>query len=55
MPTVFGQIGAYAASGNLVQFSIALILVIAMYIALRKFIGLTKISKSTNYGLKKTD
>ena len=53
VPTVFGQIGVFAFSGSMWQFALALLGVIVMYIALRKFIGLTKISKASNYGNKK--
>jgi len=55
VPTVFGQIGVFAFSGSMWQFALALLGVIVMYIALRKFIGLTKISKGSSYGNKKKD
>ena len=55
VPAVFGQIGVFAFSGSMWQFVLALIGVIVMYIGLRKFIGLTKISKASNYGNKKKD
>jgi len=55
IPFVFGQIGASAVSGSMIQFGIVLFVVIGLYVALRKFIGLTKISKASNYGNKKTE
>ena len=55
IPFVFGQIGASAVSGSMIQFGIVLFVVIGMYVALRKFIGLTKISKASSYGNKKTE
>ena len=55
IPFVFGQIGASAVSGSMIQFGIVLFIVIGMYVALRKFIGLTKISKASSYGNKKTE
>ncbi len=53
VPAVFGQIGAFAFSGSAWQFALALLIVICMYVGLRKFIGLTKISKASSYGGKK--
>jgi len=53
IPCIVGQIGVYAASGSLVQFSVALLLIVGMYMALKKFIGLTKISKGSSYGQSK--
>ena len=53
VPLVFGQIGVFAFSGSIWQFALALLIVIIMVIGLRKFIGLTKISKGSSYGKKK--
>jgi lysophosphatidic acid acyltransferase/lysophosphatidylinositol acyltransferase len=55
VPCVLGQIGAWAFSGSMWQFGLALVIVISMYVALKKFIGLTKISKASSYGNKKKD
>lgn len=54
VPFVFGQIGVFAFSGSMLHFGLALTLVIILYFTLKKFIGLTKISKGSSYG-KKTD
>ena len=53
VPFVFGQIGAFAFSGSIWQFAFALLIVIIMFVGLKKFIGLTKMSKASNYGKKK--
>ena len=52
VPAFLGHIGILAFSGSLVQLSLALVLVVILYIGLKKFIGLTKISKGSAYGQK---
>merc|ERR1712086_763350 len=55
VPAFLGHIGILAFSGSLVQLSLALVLVVILYIGLKKFIGLTKISKGSAYGQNKSD
>ncbi len=52
IPSVMGKIGAYAFSGSILYFFLSFMVVLGMYVALRKFIGLTKISKGSSYGKK---
>lgn len=53
LPSFLGHIGILAFSGSLLQLTVALILVVILYGGLKKFIGLTKISKASAYGGKK--
>jgi len=53
VPAFLGHIGILAFSGSILQLTLALFLVIILYIGLKKFIGLTKISKASAYGGKK--
>ena len=53
LPSFVGHIGILAFSGSLLQLTVALVLVVILYGGLKKFIGLTKISKASAYGGKK--
>jgi len=53
VPAFLVHIGILAFSGSILQLTLALFLVIILYIGLKKFIGLTKISKASAYGGKK--
>ena len=52
VPAFLVHIGILAFSGSILQLTLALFLVIILYIGLKKFIGLTKISKASAYGKK---
>lgn len=53
VPSFLGHIGILAFSGSLLQLSVALFLVIVLFVGLKKFIGLTQVSKGSAYGSKK--
>ena len=52
LPSFLGHIGFLVFSGSFFQLAIAVVLVVILYIGLKKFIGLTKISKGSAYGKK---